>query len=159
MNDRSLMVSLIKQECARRELDAQLICALIEAESGFNTYAMRYEPNSMRPVATSVCARVNRISEETEAQCQRFSWGMGQVLGSTARWLGYRDALPFLCDPKQGIFWTCEAFEKLGSPYKLPEEKLAAYNAGSVKKQPDGTFVNQKYVDRVLQYFRGKKYE
>lgn len=159
MNDRPLIVSLIKQECARRELDAQLICSIIDTESSFNTYAIRYEPLAMRTVSASVCARVNRISEETEQMAQRFSWGLGQVLGSTARWIGFRDILPSLCDPKTGIYWACETFDKLGSPYKAMEEKIAAYNAGSLKKQPDGTIVNQKYVDKVLQFYKGAKYE
>lgn len=159
MNDRILFITLIKQECSKRKLDAQLMCALMETESSFNTYAMRYEPGVMRTVSTSVCARLNRITEETETQCQRFSWGLGQVLGSTARWLGYRDALSALCEPKQGIFWACEAFEKLGDKYEHMEEKIASYNAGSVKRREDGTFVNQRYVDKVLKFYRESKYE
>jgi soluble lytic murein transglycosylase-like protein len=159
MNDRHLYIALIKQECSKRNLDAQLICAIVETESAFNTWAIRFEPGVMRPVSASVCARLNRTTEETETTGQRISWGLGQVLGSTARWIGFRDALPSLCDPKQGIFWACEAFDKLGGHHKLIEEQIASYNAGSVKKQPDGTFVNQKYVDRVLQYYRGSKYE
>lgn len=159
MNDRPQYIALIKAECLKRNLDPQLICAIVDTESAFNTWAVRYESGVMRPVAVSVCAKVNRISEDTETQCQRISWGLMQVLGSTLRWIGYRDHLPAICDPKQGIFWGCETFEKLGDPYKFREEKISAYNAGSVKKHDDGSFINQKYVDKVLQFYRGSKYE
>lgn len=159
-DQRPAIVSLIKQECARRDLEAQLICSLIDVESSFNPFALRYEPTAMRTYAATVCANTNGISWETEFQAQRFSWGLGQILGSTARWLGFRNLLSTLCDPKTGIFWTCEAFEKLGSPYKTLEEKIAAYNAGSVQLRSDGSsFLNQKYVDRVLNFYRGSKYE
>lgn len=159
MNDRPLLVSLVKQECKRRELDSVLICSIIDTESSFNPYAIRYEPRSMRTVAAKACAKVNRISEDTEEMAQHFSWGMGQILGSTARWLGFRDLLSSLCDAKTGIFWCCEAFEKLGAPYKEMDDKIAAYNMGSLQQKPDGTIVNQKYVDRVLNFYKEGKYE
>lgn len=158
MNNRLLYIALVSQECKRRELDSKLICALIETESSFNTYAMRYEPESMTAVSVSAIAKQNRITEATEQQCQKFSWGLGQVLGSTARWLGYKDPLPALCDPKQGIYWCCEAFQKLGNRYSSMEEKIAAYNAGSARRKKDGTFVNQSYVDKVLNYYNNGKY-
>lgn len=159
MNDFPLLVALIKQECKKRDLDSQLICSIIDSESSFNTYAIRYEPMSMRTLVVPICARLNKITEETEAMSQKFSWGLGQVLGSTARWCGFRDILPSLCDPKTGIHWCCEVFEKLGSPYKETEEKIAAYNAGSVQRTPEGEIVNQKYVSRVLTFYKEGKYE
>lgn len=158
-DDRATIIALVKQECEFRQLETQLICSIIELESSFDTFAMRYEPEAMRVFAVEESAKINGIAEVTERVAQKFSLGLGQVLGSTLRWLGFRDLLTSQCDPATGIHWCCEAFEKLGHPYMALDEKIAAYNAGSVQRNPDGTFKNQKYVNTVLNYYKGKKYE
>lgn len=107
----------------------------------------------MRVVAASSVAKMNRITEETEVMAQKFSWGLGQVLGSTARWLGFKGLLSELCEPKTGIFWCCEAFQRLSSRYKEIDYQIAAYNAGSLQKRADGSIVNQKYIDKVLKLY------
>lgn len=152
-------IKLVHEECLRRgTLDPRLICAVIDTESSFEPYTIRFEPRSMRPVASAICAKTNGITLETEENAQRFSWGLGQVLGSTARWVGFRDLLPALCDAATGIYWLCETFERLGEGYKETAEKIAAYNAGSVQRRTDGTFINQNYVDRVQKFLSEKSY-
>jgi hypothetical protein len=37
--------------------------------------------------------------------------------------------------------------------YKTPKEIVSAYNAGTPRLLPDGTYSNQSYVDDVLKYF------
>lgn len=159
MIDRSQIISLVKQECARRHLDHALICSIIEVESSFNPYKFKLEHSKDAPFAVGVCARALGITEETEEQGQQFSWGLGAVLGITARGLGFRGLLPSLCDPVTGIYWCCQAFEANGRRYKTVEEKVAAYNAGSVRRDENGVIRNQKYVDKVMKNYRGVKYE
>ncbi len=133
--------------------------AIIEVESAFNPWAVRYEPNSEAQSAVVECSRLLGITQLTEQVSQKFSWGLGQVMGSTARSLGYRGPLTLLCSPITGIHWCCEAFQKNGARYAKLEDKIAAYNAGSARKRTNGQYINQSYVDKVMRIYLGKQDE
>jgi soluble lytic murein transglycosylase-like protein len=38
------LVAMARRTAAAEELDEALVCAVVEQESGWNTWAMRYEP-------------------------------------------------------------------------------------------------------------------
>lgn len=153
MNNAQTFQPLIVKACSSQGLDPKLITAIIEVESNFSPWAMRFEPRSKMQVSPYQFAKLLNISVPTEETAQRCSWGLGQVMGATARWLGFHGALPQLCDPETGIFWMAEYFEKSCMRYKTMEEQISAYNAGSVNRAPDGKFWNQTYVDRVLKAY------
>lgn len=177
MNVNPGILQLIKTTCTRRKLDYQLMCALIEVESSFNTYAVRFEPvqtpdtddpverlrittsNQARAFHPEKFAKKNGITLITEIALQRCSVGLGQVLGSTARSLGFDGPLLKLCDPNTGIFWSCEAFERPIKPCHSIEEEVASYNAGTARiDKATGKLENQGYVDKVMKLYMAKKY-
>jgi hypothetical protein len=146
----NIFESLIAKECLARGLDTNLLTAIIQVESSFNPWAMRFEPASRTLVTPSQFAKLLGITTATEETAQKSSWGLGQVMGSTARWLGFHGSIPQLCDPETGIYWACEYFQKNCLKNKGLSAQIASYNAGSVRRNQDGTIMNQAYVDRVL---------
>jgi soluble lytic murein transglycosylase-like protein len=86
-----------------------------------------------------------------------------QVLLKTAKWMLGDDTLTIskLVTPKvnieAGTKYIKYQLNKYGGNVK---DAIAAYNAGKVRKLQDGSYKNQKYVDKVhrlyLQYRTGK---
>jgi soluble lytic murein transglycosylase-like protein len=74
-------------------------------------------------------------------------------MGATARWLDFSGWLPDLCSPALGIKYGCKYFHTLQQRYDLKIEMIAAYNAGSARKNEEGIFVNQGYVNKVSQFY------
>lgn len=154
---RDLYQALINQECKPRGINPFLIYAIVRAESNWNPWATRYEPLSSYKVGNPKIALQLGISQITEQISQKISFGLGQIMGSTSRSLGYKDHLTKLCDPKTNIFWMCELIEKISEKYSKIEDKIAAYNAGSVRHNADGFYSNQIYVDKILTYLEEYK--
>jgi len=79
----SQLLTLARHAAEARALDPGLVCAVIEQESAWNPWAMRYEPvfftKYVAPLYTN-----NKISA-TEAYARGFSWGLMQVMGQVAR--------------------------------------------------------------------------
>ena len=107
----SELVALARRISQQHNLDPALVCAVIEQESGWNPWAMRYEPafftRYVAPLYTN-----NKISA-SEAYARGFSWGLMQVMGQVARENGF-DApfLSALCDPEQGIAVGCRVLAR-----------------------------------------------
>src|SRR5256886_15277506 len=105
------LVSLARKAAASNSLDPSLVCAIVEQESAWNPWAMRYEPlfftKYVAPLYTN-----NKISA-TEAYARGCSWGLMQVMGQVAREAGF-DALflAALCDPEQGLAIGCKVLRK-----------------------------------------------
>lgn len=121
-----------------------LIKAVIGAESA-------YKPRAFRP----------------EPQINDASRGLMQLLERTARTLGHRGDVERLFDPLLNInlgskllaenYQHARAGAPGADPGELWERAVSAYNAGwspnrphDAKRKPDGSFVNQAYVDKVL---------
>src|ERR1700737_5169749 len=83
-------------------LQPALVCAVIEQESAWNPWAVRYEPGFLsRYVAPLYTA--GKLSA-TEAYTRSMSWGLMQVMGQVAREFGFAaNSLPELCDPATGM--------------------------------------------------------
>lgn len=81
---------------------------------------------------------------------QKTSWGLMQIMGGTARDLGFAGPLTDLMDPELGIFWGCRYFQAHCSQYVQLLDQIAAYNAGQVRRMQDGTYLNQGYVDKMI---------
>ena len=155
----------------QHDLPYGLVSAMIYVESGWRADVMRYEPGyrwlwdvkSNKPYrVSSSFATSSRApddfkglwpeSDDTEWQLQRFSAGPLQIMGATARELGYVRPLSNLNSWADGVVYACRHLAKLKRRF---HEKhgwtgvCAAYNAGIPRYRDDGKFVNQSYVDKV----------
>jgi soluble lytic murein transglycosylase-like protein len=154
------------------KLPEQLVAAIVQVESGGDRFAMRHEPaypwlwdvRASAPRATTSVTAGRRqppsdfgalpgVSALTEWIGQQTSWGLMQVMGATARELGFKGRFfTELCDPMEGLNYGCrylvrlqrEHFDRLGWP-----GVAAAYNAGTPRRLASGNFANQVYVDKV----------
>jgi soluble lytic murein transglycosylase-like protein len=134
------------------QLDTHLVMAIVATESAGKTYAFRYEPHFRWLLDVEKYAKMNQISRESEEMAQKISWGLMQVMGAVAREMGFKGLLPELCHPEVGLRYGCQKFSLClrGNEFDLPTA-LAAYNAGSPRRKENGEWVNQTYVDKVLQ--------
>jgi soluble lytic murein transglycosylase-like protein len=75
-------------------------------------------------------------------------------MGATARDMGFDGSfLTALCDPFTGLEYGCRYLRSLIKRYGWDQRAgVAAYNAGSAVRKPDGTFKNQDYVDAVAKF-------
>ncbi len=131
-----------------------LITAIVSVESDFNPAAIRYEPDFfVRYIAGRSFKAVFPCSKETEAHARAMSWGLMQVMGQTARERGFSGTfLSELCDPVVGLYCGCQHLTYLRSRYEDSygiEGVVAAYNAGSPRKNHTGKFINQAYVEKI----------
>jgi soluble lytic murein transglycosylase-like protein len=134
------LVDLARQIAAANSLDPALVCAVVEQESAWNPWAMRYEPaffvKYVAPLYTN-----NKVSA-SEAYARGFSWGLMQVMGQVAREAGF-DALflSALCDPEQGLAIGCKVLrKKLDAAAGDVARGLLAWNGGA----------NSAYAAQVL---------
>jgi soluble lytic murein transglycosylase-like protein len=111
MNVPVQLVALASKAAAAQSLDPALVCAIVEQESGWNPWAIRYEPAFFAKYVASLYTN-NKISA-SEAYARGFSWGLMQVMGQVARETGF-DALflSALCDPELGLATGCKVLRK-----------------------------------------------
>lgn len=101
------LIDLARRTAAAHALKPALVCAVIEQESAWNPWAVRYEPGFLsRYVAPLYTA--GKLSA-TETYTRSMSWGLMQVMGQVARENGFAKAsLAELCDPITGIEFGCK---------------------------------------------------
>lgn len=99
--------TLITESALRHQVSQSYLQAIIHQESGGNPRALRLEP---------------RIHEA--------SYGLMQLLGRTAKRLGFRGPLADLYDPRINIPLGARYFSGLLTKYREPGAALAHYNGG-----------------------------
>src|SRR5215468_12279136 len=107
----SQFLALARKAAAAQSLDPTLVCAVVEQESGWNPWVIRYEPlffsKYVAPLYTN-----NKVSA-SEAYARGFRWGLMQVMGQVAREFGFDTPfLSALCDPEQGIAIGCKVLRR-----------------------------------------------
>lgn len=133
------------------DFSPNLVIAIARVESAGDAWAIRYEPQYRWLFDAELWAKRLFLSEDTERMQQRTSWGLMQVMGAVAREHGCRARyLSKLCDPHQGLYYGILHLKWLrdGQGFK-DDEIISAYNQGRPYRLDDGSFRNQKYVDRV----------
>ena len=110
-----------------------LVCAVCEHESVWNEWAIRYEPAFEKRYDPA-----DPMHEPTEHYSRAFSYGLMQIMGETARELGFTGAyLSELCDAITGLEYGCR---KLSHCLALhPNDMTAAllaYNGGADPAYP-----------------------
>lgn len=148
--NRTKFLPFLEEACRAFQVPVDVLDAIIHCESAWNPWAVRYERQFAYLLEPEKFAKATRVSIETEAVLQRCSWGLCQIMGGTARDLGYTGALTTLLDPELNVQYGARLFARIAGDYVTPADQIAAYNAGSVRRQANGKYVNQPYVDRVL---------
>lgn len=136
------------------DLDWRLVVAIIEQESGFNVWAVRYEPDFKYILTADKFATMNRITTQTETQLQKMSIGLMQVMGAVYRELGFTESLGKCFDPSIAIYFGCLKIKQLMTRYSSLSDVISSYNAGSPRRDSSGAYTNQHYVDSVLRHMQ-----
>jgi len=134
------LLALAHRAAEAEGLDPALVCAVIEQESGWNPWAMRYEPAFFAKYVAPLYTN-NKVGA-TEAYARGISWGLMQVMGQTAREKGTASPyLSALCDPAVGLAIGCRILrQKLDAASGNTARALQAWNGGA----------NPDYADEVL---------
>jgi len=145
---------VLEQTAERFNIPIGLLYGICKQESSFIATAIRWEPGFYHRYI-----KPRKDIPFEEAVGQAHSFGLMQIMGSTARWMGYKKDLTGLWQPIINLNYGCKYFAKLVKKYNGNlKDAIAAYNAGSARKTgDDGDYVNQEYVDRVVIYWN--KYE
>lgn len=92
-------VDMVKTKATSLGIDPALACAIVEQESAWNPWSIRYEPAFQKRYED------NKGHTPTEATARSMSWGLFQTMGETVRSIGYKGDIPQLCDVDTGITW------------------------------------------------------
>jgi soluble lytic murein transglycosylase-like protein len=144
----------IKDLCRKiaeiNDVDENLLLGIVKTESNFDQFAIRFESHYIPNKDASKFAKDNNISLATEETAQKFSWGLCQIMGGTARGLGYLGPLSNLTNCEINLNLACKLIKQLIKRYPTSiDDVIAAYNAGSAKKNSKGEYFNQGYVVKV----------
>lgn len=138
------------------QLPLVIVNGIVMVESGGNPFAMRFEqafydhyikgkPLSFIPAG---CSR------DTEAICRATSFGLMQIMGETARNVGFRGWPGELLSPLVGLEWGCRYLRRLADRY-LAEGGwpmvCRAYNGGPGNRNN----LKNHYPDVVLKHIPG----
>jgi soluble lytic murein transglycosylase-like protein len=128
MSPADYLTVLAKQKAADNGIDPALVCAICEQESGWDPWAVRFEP----AFYTRYILPMKNI-RATEAYTRAMSFGLMQIMGQTARELGYADTfLTGLCHPPVALDYGCKKLTKcLTAAAGDVEKALLRYNGGS----------------------------
>lgn len=128
------LIRIAKNAAALHDIDPSLVCAVCEHESeDWNPWAMRFEPAFDKKYEQPM----HKLPTE-EIACST-SWGLMQIMGQTARELGFTHGfLTQLLDPAIGIEFGCRKLRHCldrnsGDVHKA----LLMYNGGSNLSYPD----------------------
>ena len=127
--------TLARRAAAQHDLDQALVCAVVEQESCWNPWSMRYEPGFYDKY-------VPKNLPATEARARAFSWGLMQVMGQVAREHGFTGKfLTELCQPAAGLEVGCRVLKsKLDKAAGDLPKALLLWNGGG----------RPAYADEVL---------
>lgn len=137
----SNLVDLVKAHAVSVGVDPALACAIVEQESGWNVWAIRYEP------AFYTRYEGPQNLTPTEKTARSISWGLFQTMGESVRSIGYKGDLAQLCDPATSIQWGLQLFlKKLTIASGSVERALLFWNGGGNKSYPS------EVLARVVKY-------
>lgn len=144
---------VISDEAKALALDPNLIAAIIQKESAGIAWRTRYETKFRWFVDPN--EHINRlgVTAVTELNQQATSWGLMQIMGATARGMGFRGYFPELCGPQLGIYWGALYLRSRVRATRTIEEAIATYNAGPGELS-DGDIDNVGYVNAVMGFYR-----
>lgn len=122
----SKLLKLANEIATREGVDPALVCAVVEQESAWSPWAVRFEPafyeRYTKPMHLS----------DTEEYTRAISFGLMQLMGESAREAGFTGKyLSELCDPTVGLTWGCRWLQrKLARANGDVTKGLLAWNGG-----------------------------
>jgi len=128
----------------------EIIYGICITESNGTGMACRYEPQykwlfKPEKVKPQLC------SIATEAMFQKVCWGITETMGAVLREYGYTDWLPAILFEKEcQIKYGAKHLSVLKKRFPEHHDYISAYNQGSPRKLSSGKYINQEYVDKVL---------
>jgi soluble lytic murein transglycosylase-like protein len=142
--------NIVVKEAKANGLEPSLVWAVVLTESTGDPWAVRYE-KGYRYLYSPAHVRPEICSIATETVMQQCSWGLMQIMGATARELGFRGWLSELCRPENGIAYGCKYLAKQIKRFGY-EKGIASYNSGSPRYLVDGKTLKNydKYVKPIL---------
>lgn len=153
------MYDAIIQNCARiYKVDEKLIRAIISTESSWNPWAIRPERGFWARYMSGIKAIFFRTPEKDEQwltypDLVSMSYGLMQLMLTTAMELGFRFKYPTeLLSPEINIKYGCLLLRKFYDKYYNWNDAISAYNQGNNRRNSDGTYKNQVYVDKVNKF-------
>ncbi len=153
MTDLKLIIEseLKKIQKKHPEITTELVLAIIEVESSGNPRAMRYE--EMYIYINLRAPRPENCTALTDKILQKSSFGLMQIMGGTARHLGFKGWLGELLEPetniRYGVLWLSRLYDEYHKSHGI-EGVIAAYNSGSPRKNSSGEYVNKGYVEKIM---------
>lgn len=149
------VIAAIQAEASLQGIDWKLVQAICQKESSLNTQAVRFEPQYKYVYKVDELAKKLRITSATEEATQKFSYGLGQIMGAVCREYGYSEPLMLLLsDWRVALSYSVKHLVNYSKKYKTTSDVIAAYNAGSPRRTEAGLYVNQSYVDSVLKNYQ-----
>ncbi len=121
------LIALARSIAARHSLDPALVCAVVEQESSWEIFAIRYEPTFRTRYVSPLGLPA------TEEIARSISWGLMQVMGQVAREHGFTGkSLAALCDPANGLEIGCAVLAaKLSAAAGDIPRALELWNGGA----------------------------
>jgi hypothetical protein len=151
----SINVAICQKHGSDFGIDPLWIRAIISQESGWNTYALRYEAAYRYLFDTVGRAVEARVTVNTEIVTQKMSWGLGQIMGALAREQGLLGHMGQLFEPDTNIWHIAKRLFKLKQYSAVKEDVFASYNGGlDALHKVSGKYTNQTYVDSVLMHLQ-----
>jgi soluble lytic murein transglycosylase-like protein len=143
------LLALARATARAHAIPPALVCAVIEQESAWDTWAVRYEPQFYRRYIEPLLKTAPPLGD-TEARARAFSWGLMQVMGQVAREHGYSaNSLASLCDPANGIEIGCRVLAaKLAAARGDSTGALLSWNGGADRSYPAAVLARARnYAD------------
>ena len=144
------LIKIAKATAREFGLPPDLVCAVAEHESGgWKPWAFKPETDFQKKY---VDPQPHLSVMENWGRSQ--SWGLMQIMGQTARELGFKgEYLSELCDPATGLQYGCKKLARCmaNHPGDL-RAALLAYNGGANPQYPDLVLpLRVKYQDAAPQ--------
>lgn len=143
----------IVSAAARHGLDPAIVFGVCVQESVLDPHAVRYEPR-FKYIQRCPDLKPSHCSVLTEEALQKMSWGIMQVMGAVLREQGYGGWLYLFGTESIDVQLAagCRHLAMNIKRWGSVEAGIAAYNAGSPRREKSGRYVNQEYVDSVLRH-------
>ena len=145
------LLKLIDFETRDKAICPITIMAICKIESALDVHAIRAEKSNPWLYRCDYYAKKNNITQHTEETLQHCSYGLMQIMGSTARSpLNFHGNLLRLVDPQINIHYGVKYYAWLKRRYTsaTQEDIISAYNGGHpMRRRGKEGYVNQNYVD------------
>jgi hypothetical protein len=146
-------------------LDPVLVQALVVTESKGQPYAHRVEPSYLANRLVQQQAEAwsrkwhGTPTSYTERTDRASSWGLGQLLGQTAREHGFAaQYLPELAEVEVNLAWVCRVLAAWQRRAQSPHHLLAMWNGGPGTPYPQMRDDVRGYVAKVGDFMAESPY-